>query len=87
MARVVCSGVSDAKLVASIEVPASHHGMERPATKNSVMLLPARRENHSPTTTFITRNTATTAQSRIATIAQLAIMSTTSADHEKSRAP
>ena len=28
-------GVSAAKLVATIEVPATYHGRERPATKNS----------------------------------------------------
>ncbi len=39
---VTASGVSAAKVVATIEVPASHHGMLRPERKNSSMLFPAR---------------------------------------------
>ena len=37
-------GVSAANVVATIEVPASHQGRLRPATKNSLMLRPARFE-------------------------------------------
>ncbi len=37
------SGVSAAKVVATIETPASHHGTLRPETKYSLMLAPARR--------------------------------------------
>src|SRR5437764_765907 len=35
-------GVSLAKVVATMENPASHHGTERPETKNSEVLFPAR---------------------------------------------
>src|SRR3990172_6950321 len=35
-------GVSLLKVVATIEMPASHQGTERPETKNSEVLLPAR---------------------------------------------
>src|SRR5271157_5818799 len=38
---VTTSGVSAAKVVATIEVPASHHGTFRPERKNSLMLEPA----------------------------------------------
>jgi hypothetical protein len=40
---VTASGVSAAKVVATIDVPASHHGRLRPATKYSPVLSPARR--------------------------------------------
>jgi hypothetical protein len=40
---VTASGVSAANVVATIEVPASHHGRFRPATKYSSVLSPARR--------------------------------------------
>ncbi len=40
---VTASGVSAAKVVATIEVPASHQGRLRPERKNSSTLLPARR--------------------------------------------
>ena len=39
---VTASGVSAANVVATIEVPASHHGMFRPERKNSLTFLPAR---------------------------------------------
>ena len=39
---VTASGVSAAKVVATIEVPASHHGTSRPERKNSSTLFPAR---------------------------------------------
>ncbi len=38
---VTASGVSAAKVVATIEVPASHHGTLRPDRKNSLMFVPA----------------------------------------------
>jgi hypothetical protein len=41
---------SVAKKVAAIEVPANHHGSERPATKYSSMFCPARRVNQKPRT-------------------------------------
>ena len=37
------SGVSEAKVVATIDVPASHHGRSRPARKYWERLSPARR--------------------------------------------
>jgi len=40
---VTTSGVSAANVVATIEVPASHHGTSRPERKNSVVLPLARR--------------------------------------------
>ena len=39
---VTASGVSAAKVVATIDVPASHHGTLRPERKNSLTLDPAR---------------------------------------------
>ena len=39
---VTTSGVSAAKVVATMEVPASHQGTLRPDRKNSLMFLPAR---------------------------------------------
>jgi len=38
---VTARGVSEAKLVATIDVPASHHGKLLPDTKKSAMLAPA----------------------------------------------
>ncbi len=38
---VTTSGVSAANVVATIEVPASHHGTLRPERKNSVVFDPA----------------------------------------------
>jgi len=40
---VTTSGVSAAKVVATMDVPASHHGTLRPERKNSVVLPRARR--------------------------------------------
>jgi hypothetical protein len=39
--------VSLLKVVATIEIPASHHGTDRPDAKNSDVLLPDRREKKS----------------------------------------
>ena len=41
---VTSSGVSAAKVVATIDVPASHQGALRPERKNSLVLPRARRE-------------------------------------------
>ena len=46
---VTTSGVSAAKVVATIEVPASHHGIARPERKYSVGEAPARPEKTTPT--------------------------------------
>src|SRR6476620_4945851 len=40
-------GVSVLKVVATIEMPTSHHGAERPEVKNSEVLDPARRQKKS----------------------------------------
>jgi hypothetical protein len=56
----IASGVSAAKVVATIEVPASHQGSERPATKNSALELPARRACASPYPSIAARKSATT---------------------------
>ena len=39
---VTASGVSAAKVVATMDVPASHQGRDRPDTKNSDTFFPAR---------------------------------------------
>jgi hypothetical protein len=57
-------GVSLAKVVATIESPASHHGTERPEAKNSEVLLPARLPKNSAGTKQINSDTATISQSR-----------------------
>ncbi len=46
---VTTSGVSAAKVVATIEVPVIHQGSDRPDRKNSSGLDPARREKYTPT--------------------------------------
>ncbi len=45
---VTASGVSAAKVVATMEVPASHQGRLRPERKNSWTLDPARRAKNTP---------------------------------------
>jgi len=47
---VTASGVSAAKVVATMEVPASHQGTCRPERKYSSALRPARPVKTSPTT-------------------------------------
>ena len=49
------SGVSTANVVATIEVPASHHGSDRPEMKNSATFFPARRANAIPIAPVITK--------------------------------
>jgi hypothetical protein len=56
----IASGVSAANVVATIEVPASHQGRERPATKNSSLERPARREWARPYASIAARKMATT---------------------------
>jgi hypothetical protein len=46
--EAVAKGASVANQVAAIDVPATHQGRVRPATKNSSMLVPARRVNQNP---------------------------------------
>jgi hypothetical protein len=43
------SGVSLTKVVATIDVPAMHHGSERPERKNCSTSRPARRAKTTPT--------------------------------------
>ena len=45
---VTASGVSAANVVATIEVPASHHGIARPPRKYSADEAPARRAKTTP---------------------------------------
>jgi hypothetical protein len=60
---VTASGVSTANVVATIEMPASHHGTLRPLRKNSLKLEPPRLANASPMARLTAKNPATTAQS------------------------
>ena len=45
---VMYRGVSEEKVVATMEVPASHHGRLRPERKKSLMLPEARRVRYTP---------------------------------------
>ena len=45
---VTAKGVSAAKVVATIDVPANHQGNERPETKYSLRLRPARKLKATP---------------------------------------
>ena len=56
-------GVSLLKVVATIDNPASHHGTERPETKNSEVFWPARRAKKSAGTKQINRVMTTMTQS------------------------
>ena len=57
----MASGVSAAKVVATIEVPASHQGSVRPARKNCSGLDPARRACRAPQASVPSRYTPTMA--------------------------
>ena len=46
---VTYSGVSTLNVVAAMEVPASHHGSDRPLMKKSTSPPLARLESHTPT--------------------------------------
>src|SRR5580693_3025038 len=61
---VTTRGVSAAKVVATIEVPASHQGTLRPERKNSLTLPPARRPKAIPSARLSAKKPTTTAQSR-----------------------
>src|SRR5665213_1447968 len=61
---VTASGVSTANVVATIEVPVSHHGALRPERKYSPMFFPLPRANHSPIPRLIAKNATMTAMSR-----------------------
>ena len=58
-------GVSVEKVVATSEMPISHHGACRPAAKNSVMLLPARRASTIAGTKLTPKETTTMIQSSV----------------------
>src|SRR5271165_1010168 len=60
---VTASGVSAAKVVATIEMPASHHGTLRPERKNSPRLAPPRRAKAIPMPRFTAKKPAITAMS------------------------
>src|SRR5579884_4301480 len=60
---VTASGVSTANVVATIDVPVSHHGAARPDRKYSPTLLPLPRANHSPIPRLIAKNATMTATS------------------------
>src|SRR5437867_13144216 len=60
---VTTSGVSAANVVATIDVPASHHGTLRPERKNSSDEEPARREESSAMAAEATKEGTKTAQS------------------------
>src|SRR3954470_9525910 len=62
------SGVSAAKVVATIDVPASHHGRLRPVRKNSFTLRPPRAEYHSPIAAEATKYAAMRVQSRVVSV-------------------
>ena len=55
MNSVMARGVSAAKVVATMEVPTTHQGRERPDRKYSSVLEPARRAKKMPTPTAKTR--------------------------------
>jgi hypothetical protein len=59
----ICRGLSEAKFVATIERPASHHGSFLPARKKLVILLPACFDNKSPATIVTVANADTIVQS------------------------
>src|SRR5207248_455873 len=56
-------GVSVLNVVATIDVPMSHHGAARPDVKNSVVLLPARRARSTAGANDMVIETTTIAQS------------------------
>src|ERR1700730_17005602 len=56
-------GVSLLNVVATIEIPASHHGTERPDAKNSDVLLPARLPKNKAGTKQISSDAMTMIQS------------------------
>src|ERR1700761_6179933 len=60
---VTASGVSTANVVATIEVPVSHHGALRPERKYSPRLFPLPRAYHSPIPRFTAKNATITAMS------------------------
>ena len=51
----MASGVSAAKVVATIDVPASHQGSSRSAAKKDSVVAPARRACHAPQPSAIVR--------------------------------
>src|SRR4051812_49117490 len=58
-------GVSVLKVVATIEMPTSHHGAERPDVKNSVVLELARRQKNRAGRNEIAIESAMIVQSRV----------------------
>jgi hypothetical protein len=64
---VTKSGVLVENVVATIEIPASHHGTDRPETKNCATLRPARRPKNSAGTKHNATDNATISQSSVVT--------------------
>jgi len=62
---VTASGVSAANVVATIDVPASHHGRLRPESRKSAMLLPALRASSTPIPNATTQYATTMTQSML----------------------
>src|SRR3990172_5055520 len=60
---VTARGVSEAKVVAIMEVPASHHLVSRPVTKKSLVLALAFFRKYNPTSRLNRKYAATTSQS------------------------
>ena len=67
---VTANGVSAAKVVATILVPATHQGRLLPDVKYSTMLPDALREKYSPIPKAKTKYKITNAQSRVDTFIQ-----------------
>jgi hypothetical protein len=58
-------GVSVEKVVATIDIPNNHHGIERPERKNSPVFFPARLETAKPMANVSSRKPATIPQSKV----------------------
>ncbi|MDB4532557.1 hypothetical protein N9202_00665 [bacterium] len=63
-------GVSAAKVVATIEIPRSHHGMERPARKKLSGLFFVERAAHHPIPRLTRRESAMMIQSSFSAMMQ-----------------
>jgi hypothetical protein len=69
----IARGVSAAKVVATIEVPASHQGSVRPATKKASVFFDALRACHAPQPNARIRYATMMLRSRVVSRASLAI--------------
>jgi hypothetical protein len=64
-------GVSVENVVATMDVPSSHHGMLRPDRKNELLLAPARRLTRTPIESETARIAATMIQSSVSSLTML----------------